>query len=73
MTLLFLILGAVAALGGGAMLAMALRHRRDPDAVRPTAMLIGGMMLLAFGLLLGGFALGYQLSEPLDLDTVVTP
>ena len=32
-------------------------------------MLIGGMMLTAFGLILGGFAIAYATTEPLDLNS----
>ena len=32
------------------------------------AMLIGGMMLTAFGLVLAGFAIAYQTAAPLDLN-----
>ncbi len=39
-------------------------------APRATAMLIGGMMLAAFGIVIAGFALAYQNAEPLDLNAV---
>ena len=32
------------------------------------AMLIAGMMLAAFGILLGGFAVGYATTKPLDMS-----
>ena len=32
------------------------------------AMLIAGMMLAAFGILLGGFAIGYATTKPLDMS-----
>lgn len=73
MNLGFVILGALAALAGFALLLSALRRRGDADAAKPTAMLIGGMMLTAFGLLIAGFAIGYATSEPLDLNASVTP
>jgi hypothetical protein len=31
-------------------------------------MLIGGMMMTAFGLVIGGFAIAYQRAAPLDLN-----
>ena len=72
MNLLFVILGVIAALAGAVLMAKALRGRGDANAPRPTAQLIAGMMLLAFGLLLGGFAIGFATSEPLDLNAPVT-
>ena len=56
--LLFVALGAVALAVGLALLFTALRDRRanEPKGV---AMLIGGMMVTAFGMLLGGFAIAY--------------
>ena len=46
--------------------------RFNPQTVRgldaPT-MLIGGMMMTAFGLVLAGFAIAYQNTAPLDLNT----
>ena len=63
----FMIIGAIAAVAGAVLLGIGIvRHReRQP---RHTAMLIGGMMLAAFGLLLVGFAIVYQRSAPLALN-----
>jgi hypothetical protein len=53
--------GAAALLLGLALLAAALRQGRDgPKGV---AMLIGGMMATAFGLLMGGFAIALATAE----------
>ncbi len=64
---LFVIIGAVCAVAGLALLVTGVRKHR---AQRPThvAMLIGGMMLTAFGLVLAGFAIAYQRAAPLDLN-----
>jgi hypothetical protein len=35
---------------------------------RHVAMLIGGMMMTAFGLVIAGFAIAYQNTAPLDLN-----
>ena len=64
---LFIILGAIAALAGAALLVKAIRHQRE-QRPRYAAMLIGGMMLTAFGLILGGFALAYNSAKPLDFN-----
>jgi hypothetical protein len=36
-------------------------------------MLIGGMMMTAFGLVLAGFAIAYQRAAPLDLNATSEP
>ena len=64
----FVILGAIAAIAGLVLLVTAIRHQKE-QRPRYAAMLIGGMMLTAFGLVIGGFAIAYQKSAPLDLDT----
>ena len=56
--ILFVAIGAIALIGGLALLFAALRHHRA-NHPRGVAMLIGGMMAAAFGLLLGGFAIAY--------------
>ena len=68
---LFIALGALALLAGVAMVVTAIR---GPVGEQPTsaAMLIGGMMLTAFGLFLGGFAIAYQNAAPLDLNSGAT-
>jgi hypothetical protein len=35
-------------------------------------MLIGGMMLTAFGIVIAGFAIAYNAAAPLDLNTGAT-
>ena len=63
--ILFVAVGAIAVLGGLATLVTALRrHRANHPA--GVAMLIGGMMVTAFGLLLTGFAIAYTTAGPLD-------
>jgi drug/metabolite transporter (DMT)-like permease len=64
----FLILGVIAALAGLAILVTAIRHQEE-QRPRYAAMLIGGMMLTAFGLVIAGFAIAYQRTAPLDLNT----
>ena len=63
----FIALGVVAALTGLVILVIAIRNqgKREP---RYAAMLIGGMMLTAFGIILAGFAIAYQRTAPLDLN-----
>ncbi|MEO7636005.1 MAG: hypothetical protein ABIS38_10215 [Sphingomicrobium sp.] len=64
----FIILGVLAMLIGGSLLAIAIRHRAE-QRPRDAAMLIGGMMLTAFGLVIAGFAIAYQRTAPLDFDS----
>ena len=64
---LYVAIGAVAVLGGLAMLVSAIRGRPGENP-KSTAMLIAGMMITAFGLLMAGFAIAYATSEPLDLN-----
>jgi drug/metabolite transporter (DMT)-like permease len=64
----FLVVGIIAALAGLAILVTAIRHQ-DEQRPRYAAMLIGGMMLTAFGLVIAGFAIAYQRAAPLDLNT----
>jgi len=63
----FVVLGILAVLAGGALTAIAIRNRRR-QRPRDAAMLIGGMMLTAFGLVIAGFAIAYQRTAPLDLN-----
>ena len=65
MNLGFVILGALAALAGIVVLVAGIRGGAGENP-RATAKLIGGMMLTAFGLVLGGFAIGYSATEPLN-------
>ena len=63
---LFIAIGALFLVVGLCLLVVALRG--DRTRPRTVAMLIGGMMATAFGLLLGGFAIAYQTAPPLDLN-----
>lgn len=62
----FIAVGAIFLAVGVAALVVALRG--DRNRPRNVAMLIGGMMATAFGLLLGGFAIAYRAAPPLDLN-----
>jgi hypothetical protein len=64
----FIALGVLAVLIGGSILAVALRHSQE-QRPRYAAMLIGGMMLTAFGLVIAGFAIAYQHTKPLNLNS----
>jgi len=71
--LLFTLVGAVVLVAG---LATLLRPSlvRAMLGIRASApathgLLIAGMMLTAFGLLLGGFAIGYSTTKPLDMNS----
>jgi cytochrome c biogenesis protein CcdA len=63
MNLLFLIVGALAAFTGLLLLVTALRGRVG-ESRKSTAQLIAGMMILAFGLVLAGFAVAYATTKP---------
>lgn len=65
--ILFVVLGALSALSGAALLAAALRGAPGTSK-RSTAQLISGMMALAFGLVLAGFAIAYATTEPYDFS-----
>jgi Ca2+/H+ antiporter len=64
----FIVVGALAVIAGLAILVTGIRHHaeRQPKHV---AMLIGGMMMTAFGIVIAGFAIAYQSAAPLDLNT----
>ena len=62
------VFGAVAAIVGLVLLVTAIRHQGEQQP-RYAAMLIGGMMLTAFGIVIAGFAIAYQRTAPLDLNT----
>jgi ABC-type Na+ efflux pump permease subunit len=68
MNLLFVILGGLSALLGLFTLIAALRGRPG-ESRKSTAQLIGGMMLLAFGLVLAGFAIAFATTEPYDFNS----
>jgi Ca2+/H+ antiporter len=63
----FILLGALALVGGAALLVTGIRKHRAQHP-KHVAMLIGGMMLTAFGLILAGFAIAWQTAAPLDLN-----
>ena len=64
----FVVIGAIAVLAGVALLVTAIRHHAEQQP-KYTAMLIGGMMATAFGIVIAGFAIAYQRTAPLDLNT----
>ena len=68
MTSAFVGIGVVALLVGLVLLVTAIRHQQDRQP-KYAAMLIGGMMMTAFGLVIGGFAIVYQQSAPLALNS----
>jgi hypothetical protein len=63
----FIPVGVVILLGGLALLVTGIRHHGEQNP-RHVAMLIGGMMMTAFGLIVAGFAIAYQAAAPLDLN-----
>jgi len=64
----FVALGAVALVVGLSLLVTGIR-KHQAQQPKHVAMLIGGMMLTAFGLVIAGFAIAYQNAAPLDLNT----
>ena len=66
--ILFVAVGAIALLAGLFMLVTAIRGGVEASP-RNHMMLIAGMMATAFGLVLGGFAIGYSTAGPLDLNS----
>jgi drug/metabolite transporter (DMT)-like permease len=64
----FIIIGAIATIVGLVLLVTAIRHSQEQKP-RYAAMLIGGMMMTAFGLVIAGFAIAYQRTAPLDLNS----
>ena len=64
----FIPLGAAALIAGLALLVTGIRKHKAQHP-KHVAMLIGGMMLTAFGLVIAGFAIAYQNAAPLDLNT----
>ena len=66
LSILYLIVGLLALLAGLVTVGMALRHRGEPDNPKATAMLIGGMMATAFGMLLIAFAIGSSGPAPVS-------
>ena len=66
----FEVIGVVATLAGLVLVVTAIRHHAE-RLPRHTAMLIGGMMLTAFGIVIAGFAIVYERSAPLALNAAV--
>ena len=64
---LFVPLGIVVLLGGLALLVTGIRRHKEQHP-KHVAMLIGGMMMTAFGLVIAGFAIAYQNAAPLELN-----
>ena len=64
----FVVIGVVAAVVGLVLLVTAIRHQSE-QRPRYAAMLIGGMMMTAFGIVIAGFSIVYQRTAPLDLNT----
>lgn len=67
MMALFILVGTLFFIVGLVLLVTAIRHQSEQQP-RYAAMLIGGMMMTAFGLVLAGFAIAYQRAAPLDLN-----
>ena len=65
--ILFVAVGALALVAGVVMMIVGLRAGVEGQP-RNTMLLIAGMMATAFGLILGGFAVAYATTDPLDLD-----
>ena len=63
----FVLIGAIALLAGLTLLVTAIRKHKAQHP-KHVAMLIGGMMMTALGLILAGFAIAYQNAAPLDLN-----
>ena len=63
----FVVIGAAALIAGLTLLVTGIRKHKAQHP-RHVAMLIGGMMLTAFGLVIAGFAIAYQRTAPLDLN-----
>lgn len=63
----FILIGALAVIVGVAVLVTAIRHQSEQQP-RYAAMLIGGMMMTAFGLVIAGFAIAYQRAAPFNFN-----
>ena len=62
----FIASGALIAIVGLAVLATGLRTPAGQP--KRAALMIGGMMVAAFGLIIGSFAIAWQAAAPLDLN-----
>ena len=67
LNIIYVAIGLVALVVGAVMLVRAIKGEPGTNP-KSTAMLIAGMMITAFGLLMAGFAIGFAMSEPLDLN-----
>jgi len=67
--LLFLVVGVLFALTGLGMLIAAFRGGGVGENKRSTGLLIAGMMVLAFGMILTGFAIAFATTKPYDFNT----
>ena len=63
----FEIVGVLAMFAGLSMLVTAIRHHGE-RLPKHVALLIGGMMLTAFGLVITGFAIVFQNTAPIALN-----
>ena len=68
MIIVNILLGGFALIAGLVLLVTGIR-KHEAQQPKHVAMLIGGMMLTAFGLVIAGFAIAYQNAPPLDLNT----
>ena len=62
-----ILLGGFALIAGLVLLVTGIR-KHEAQQPKHVAMLIGGMMPTAFGLVIAGFAIAYQSAAPLDLN-----
>jgi hypothetical protein len=62
-----IVVGAIVAIAGLAVLVAGLKA--PVGQPRRNAMLIGGTMATAFGVIIGGFAIAYESAAPLDLNS----
>ncbi len=63
----FIVLGATVAIAGLTVLAAGLRTPIGQP--KRSAMMIGGTMATAFGVVIAGFAIAYESTPPLDLNS----
>jgi hypothetical protein len=63
----FIVVGALVAIVGLAVLVAGLRTPAGQP--KRAAMMIGGMMATAFGIVIAGFAIGWEATPPLDLNS----
>ena len=67
MIIVNILLGGFALIAGLVLLVTGIR-KHEAQQPKHVAMLIGRMMLTAFGLVIAGFAIAYQSAAPLDLN-----